>query len=111
MSSARAQPTHSLVCTYTQSTLLACRHANPRRRCHPRPHPACTRACHALLCPRLGGMRACTLPLAPSRRRLGDRSLDDDADQALKAAARSGLELYLKTPLPELSVDSDDDDD
>ena len=36
---------------------------------------------------------------------------DDDAKQALKAAARSGLELYLKTPLPELSVDSDDDDD
>ena len=40
-------------------------------------------------------MYACTLPLAPARRRLGYNDLDDAAEQALKAAARSGLKLYL----------------
>ena len=50
---------------------------------------------HALLCPRVGGVRACTLPLAPARRRLYGNDLGDDAEQALKAAARSGLELDL----------------
>ena len=48
---------------------------------------------HALLCPRVGGVRVCTLPLAPARRSLVDNDLGDDARQALKAAARSGLEL------------------
>ena len=46
-----------------------------------------------------GGWRArvCTLPLALARRRLqGNRNnLGYDAEQALKAAARSGLELAL----------------
>ena len=50
---------------------------------------------HALLCPRVGGVRACTLPLAPARRRLAGPDLGTDAEQALKAAARSGLELGL----------------
>ena len=48
---------------------------------------------HALLCPRVGGVRVCTLPLAPARRRLGFNGLGDDAEKALKAAARSGLKL------------------
>ena len=43
----------------------------------------------------VGGVRACTLPLAPARRRLGHNDLGDDAKQALKAAAGSGLELEL----------------
>ena len=50
---------------------------------------------HALRCPRVGGVCACTLPFAPTRRRLNDNGLDDAAEQALKAAAGSGLELYL----------------
>ena len=50
---------------------------------------------HALLCPRVGGVRVCTLPLAPARRRLFGNDLGDDAEKALKAAARSGLELRL----------------
>ena len=37
----------------------------------------------------------CTLPLAPARRRLGLNDLGDDAEQALRAAAGSGLELEL----------------
>ena len=50
---------------------------------------------HTLLCPRVGGVRVCTLPLAPARRRLNgkDKDLGDAAKQALKAAARSGLKL------------------
>ena len=60
----------------------------------PAPAPRVDRG-HALLCPRVGGVRACTLPLAPARRRLDGNDLDDDAEQALKAAARSGLELRL----------------
>ena len=50
---------------------------------------------YALLYPRVGGVRACTFPLAPARRRLVSNDLGDDAEQALKAAARSGLELML----------------
>ena len=52
---------------------------------------------HALLC-RTGlvARRPCTLTLAPARRRLGLKyDLSDDAEQALRAAARRGLELYL----------------
>ena len=60
----------------------------------PAPAPGVDRG-HALLCPRVGGMRACTLPLAPARRSLMNNDLDDAAKQALKAAARSGLKLYL----------------
>ena len=37
----------------------------------------------------------CTLPPAPSRCSLNNNDFDDDAKQALKAAARSGLKLYL----------------
>ena len=48
---------------------------------------------HALLCPRVGGVCACTHPLAPARRSLGLNGLDDAAKQAFKAAARSGLQL------------------
>ena len=61
----------------------------------PTPAPPRVDRGHALLCPRVGGVRACTLPLAPARRRLGVNDLGDDAEQALKAAARSGLELDL----------------
>ena len=50
---------------------------------------------HALLCPRVGGVRVSTLPLAPAARSLGHNDLGDDAKQALKAAARSGLNLRL----------------
>ena len=38
---------------------------------------------------------SCTLPLTPARRRLMGNYLGDDAEQALRAAARSGLELVL----------------
>ena len=58
----------------------------------PAPAPGVDRG-HALLCPRVCGMCACTHPLAPARRSLEVNGLDDDAKQALKAAARSGLEL------------------
>eukprot|EP00964_Phaeocystis_antarctica_P020909 scaffold11572_cov47-Phaeocystis_antarctica.AAC.1 len=50
---------------------------------------------HALRCPRVGGLCACTLPLAPARRSLYNSGLDDAAKQALEAAAGSGLKLYL----------------
>ena len=39
--------------------------------------------------------RPCTLTLAPARRSLRDNDLGDDAEQALRAAARSGLKLDL----------------
>ena len=51
---------------------------------------------HTLLCPRVGGARACTLPLAPAHRRLGSNNLGDDAEKALKANVKltgSRLEL------------------
>ena len=92
MSPARAQPTHSLH-THTAHRLLAA--APTPSPLPPTPaHPAWT-AAHALLCPRVGGVRAYTLPLAPARRSLGGNDLDDVTEQALKAAARSGLELEL----------------
>ena len=50
---------------------------------------------HGLLCPLVGGVRARTLPLAPARRSLEGNGLGDDAEQALKASARSGLRLLL----------------
>ena len=50
---------------------------------------------HALLCPRVCGVCARTLPLAPARRSLDVNGLDDATKQALKAAAGSGLELQL----------------
>ena len=37
--------------------------------------------------------RPCTLTLAPAGRRLDDNDFGDDAQQALRAAARSGLQL------------------
>ena len=61
----------------------------------PAPAPGVNRG-HALLCPRVCGVCACTLPLAPARRRLEYNDLDDAAKQALKAAAGSGLELVLE---------------
>ena len=60
----------------------------------PAPAPRVDRG-HALVCPRVCGVCACTLPLAPARRSLGNNGLDDAAKQALKAAAGSGLQLYL----------------
>ena len=60
----------------------------------PAPAPGVDRG-HALLCPRVCGVCACTLPLAPARRRLDYNDLDDGAEQALRKAARSGLKLYL----------------
>ena len=74
--------------------MLACRRANPLAAAGPTPAPRVDRG-RALLCPRVGGVRACTLPLAPARRRLHDNNFGDDAKQALKAAAGSGLEMYL----------------
>ena len=50
---------------------------------------------HALLCPRVCGVCACTHPLAPARRRLGGNDLDEKAKRALKKAARRGLKLVL----------------
>ena len=50
---------------------------------------------HALVCPRVCGVCACTLPLAPARRSLINNDLNDAAEQALKAAAGSGLKLLL----------------
>ena len=38
---------------------------------------------------------SCTLPLTPARRSLVANDLGDDAEQALRAAARSGLKLIL----------------
>ena len=61
----------------------------------PTPAPPRVDRGHALLCPRVGGVRVCTLPLAPARRSLRYSDLGDDAEQALKAAAHSGLTLTL----------------
>ena len=61
----------------------------------PAPAPGVDRG-YALFCPRVCGVCACTLPLAPARRRLDGNDLDDAAEQALKAAAGSGLELDLE---------------
>eukprot|EP00964_Phaeocystis_antarctica_P017959 scaffold9967_cov64-Phaeocystis_antarctica.AAC.2 len=77
---------------HTQSTWPPPRQ-HPRR-CHPRPHPRRGPRPRPPL-PTGGGVCACTLPLAPARRRLGYNDLDDAAKQALKAAAGSGLELKL----------------
>ena len=90
MSPARAQPTHRLHIHAARCLLAAVPTASPLP---PTPAPPHVDRDHALLCPRVGGVRAYTLPLAPSRRRLGGNDLGDDAEQALKAAARSGLEL------------------
>ena len=64
-------------------TLAAATHARATPR-GPRPRPPL---------PTVGGVRVCTHPLAPARRRLRHNDVGDDAEQALKAAARSGLEL------------------
>ena len=50
---------------------------------------------HALLCPRVGGVHACTHPFAHARRSLRYNGFDKKAKRALKKAARSGLELKL----------------
>ena len=39
-------------------------------------------------------LRPCTLTLAPARRRLERNGLDAPAQQALRAAARSGLDFF-----------------
>ena len=59
----------------------------------PAPAPRVDRG-HALLCPRVCGVCACTLSLAPARRSLYGNDLGDDTKQALKAAAGSGLKLF-----------------
>ena len=61
----------------------------------PAPAPGVDRG-HALLCPRVCGVCACTLPLAPARRSLEHNGLDDATKQALEAAAGSGLQLVLE---------------
>ena len=85
MSPARAQPTHRLH-IHTARRLLAVT---------PAPNPTATQS--RTTSRRVGGvcMRVCTLPLAPARRRLMDNNLGHDAEQTLRAAARSGLELKL----------------
>ena len=90
MSPARAQPTHSLHIHTAHCLLAAAPTPSPLP---PTPAPPRVDRGHALLCPRVGGVRACTLPLAPARRRLDDNGLGADAEQALEAAARSGLKL------------------
>ena len=42
----------------------------------------------------MGAWRPCTLTLAPARRRLERNGLDAAAQQALRAAARSGLDFF-----------------
>ena len=95
LSPARAQPTHRLH-IHRARCLLACLLATSPSPSPLPPTPAPPRVDrgHALLCPRVGGMRVCPLPPAPARRRLRGNDLGDDAEQALKAAARSGLELH-----------------
>ena len=75
-------------CTYTEhvACLPPCQQPRPR-------HPAWTAATPSFAHCMVGGVRACTLPLAPARRRLLGNDFDDDAKQALEAATRSGLEL------------------
>ena len=46
------------------------------------------------LCPRVGGVTSVHPHACPARRRLTG-NLDDATKQALRAAARSGLKLYL----------------
>ena len=61
----------------------------------PAPAPGVDRG-HALRCPRVCGVCACTLPLAPARRSLSYNGLGDAAKQALNAAAGRGLKLGLE---------------
>ena len=92
MSPARAQPTHRLHIHTAHCLLAAVPTPLPLP---PTPAPPRVDRGHALLCPRVGGVRACTLPLAPARRRLEGNDLGKNAKKALKAAARSGLTLDL----------------
>ena len=84
--------------------LLACRRASTLAAATHARAPRVDRS-HALLCPRVGGVRACTLPLALARRSLQYTKFNSVTERALKAAARSGLELN------GLGLDSSDDDD
>ena len=90
MSPARAQPTHRLHIHAARCVLAAAPTPSPLP---PTPAPPRVDRGHALLCPLVYGVRVCTLPLAPARRRLENSNLGADAKQALKAAARSGLDL------------------
>ena len=69
---------------HTHSTLLACCHASTQSYIAIQSHTTSRRVDGV-------PVRVCTLPLAPARRRLGRNDLGDDAEQALRAAARSGL--------------------
>eukprot|EP00964_Phaeocystis_antarctica_P091088 scaffold58355_cov66-Phaeocystis_antarctica.AAC.9 len=99
MSPARAQPTHSL--RIHRARCLCLRPRQHPRRCHPRPRtprgPAATPSfAHGCV-----ARAPCTLQLAPNSRSLGMNGgylggcLDDATEQALKAAAGSGLSIIL----------------
>ena len=83
ISPARAQPINSL-------------HTQRARRCGPRPRTPRGPRPRPPLPHGWVARRPCTLTLAPARRRLVGNDLGDDAEQALRAAARSGLELDLE---------------
>ena len=71
MSPARAQPTHSLRIHRAHCLLAAAPTPSPPP---PTPAPRVDRG-HARLCPRVGGVRACTLPLATCPSQPGGKRL------------------------------------
>jgi hypothetical protein len=87
-SPARAQPAHSLH-THSASCLLAAAPVPPTPR-----HPAWTAATPSFAHGWVASARAPSR-LQPARRSLGGNDLGVDAEQALRAAARDGLELWL----------------
>ena len=87
-SPARAQPTHSLH-THRASCLLAAAPLPPTP-----PHPAWTAATPSFAHGWVASARAPSR-LQPARRRLQVNGLGADTEQALRAAARDGLELKL----------------
>ena len=79
---------------HVHSPYTACTGTEPAR-CYPRPRTPRGPRPRPPLPDGWVARRPCTLTLAPARRRLGGNGLDDATKQALRAAARSGLELYL----------------
>ena len=67
----------------------------PRRGAQEQHHPRVPRVCCPANRTHPPKPCGCTLPLNPACRRLDDNGLGDDAKQALRAAARSGLKLIL----------------